>query len=555
MTPSLHCLLWGSIVMFGIFLATTHELTRALRDNWKNLALIILLAFALRLPFEGHFFYGQEYEDSYIYPVAARYLVSTRHAEPTASPYLTAVCVVGNWNSCRNSETSSGHFIGYPFIIAVVTRVFGYTPKTASVISIAASLIAVLSVFLVGQHLDPAGISGVAGALVFAVIPIFAVQAGCTYAEPVSNMLVVTTLLLCLCLFSPSVGRSHSALAVTWFALTFTALLAIIVKRENLLIVPASLLVSVIVGTDNESGHGTKTGVPRFAALVTILICIAFALWQLRLLTVIRREQVEYSMFPFSLEVWRMMMPMFLRGYLTLSWYFGSVALVAIALFTSVRSKRRGLFVVSLFFSYILLYASHVRSYYQLHGGAVTVGDTLRYSMNLAGLWSIMAGLGFSTIILGVARVEIGEAARLRIRRAMWVCLACLILFSWVVTDHLKEDMVSVEIASRLRPAEAVLRAIERDGNPDTFVITLEPLVVQMLAHNPINVIDFKDLTTELLEALRAENSNARFFYLEQDIYKTQVDHERYRKSFDALEDAHKMLLANGDHYAIFEIF
>jgi hypothetical protein len=555
MLLSLHCLLWGAIGTSVVFLATSLPLTQALKENWKSLALIILLAFVWRLPFDGHFFYGQEYEDSYIYPVAARYLAfNTPHAEGTTSPFLTTVCAVGNWKSCRNPEPSSGHFIGYPFIIAVVAKVFGYTPKTASAISVAASLIAVVSVFLVGKLLDPGGISGVAGALIFAVTPIFAVQGGSTYAEPVSNMLVVTSLLLCLCLFSQFIRGSRPALVITWLALTFTILLAIVVKRENFLIVPVVLLIGVVFRLDKETGNAPDTRLPRLAALVTIFISTAFVLYQLRLLTVIRREQAEYSMFPFSFEVWRTMMPAFVRGYLTLGWYFGSVVLVVVALFTSIKSRTRALYVVALFVSYLLLYTSHVRSYYQLHGYTVTSFDTIRYSMNLAGLWSIMAGLGISTIILGLSRIEIGEQAKLWVRRILWVCLACLVLCSWVVTDRLKEDMVAAEIASRLRPAEAALQAVERNGNPDTFVITLEPLLVQMLAHDPTNVIDFKDLSTGLLEALRAENPNATFYYLEQDIYNTQADHERYRNSFNAVEDAHKTLLTRGDHYAIFEI-
>ena len=555
MLLTLHCFLWGAIGTSVVLLATSATLKHALAENWKSLALIVLLAFLWRLPFDGHYFYGQEYEDSYIYPVAARYLASnTPHAEPTTSPFLTTVCAVGNWNSCRNPERSSGHFIGYPFIIAVVAKVFGYTPTTASAISVAASLIAVVSIFLVGKVLDPVGISGVAGALIFAITPIFAVQGGSTYAEPISNMLVVTSLLLCLCLFGPFIKGSRSALVVAWLALTFTALLAIVVKRENFLIVPVVLLTGIVFGLDNERGDAQKTRLPRLAALATVFICTAFVLNQLRLLTVIRREQGEYSMFPFGIEVWRTMMPMFLRGYLTLGWYFGSAVLVVVALFNSIRSRTRGLYVGALFVSYLLLYTSHVRSYYQLHGGAVTVFDTVRYSMNLAGLWSIMAGLGISTIILGSFRIEMGERAKLWVHRIMWGGLASLVLCSWVVTDRLKEDMVAVEITSRLRPAESALQTIEKNGNPDTFVITLEPLLIQMLAHDPINVIDFKDLTAGLLEALRVENPNATFFYLEQDIYNTQADHERYRNSFSAVENADKRLLMDGDHYAIFEI-
>ena len=136
----------------------------------------------------------------------------------------------------------------------------------------------------------------------------------------------------------------------------------------------------------------------------------------------------------------------------------------------------------------------------------------------------------------------------------MWVCLSCFVLCSWVVTDRLKEDMVANESTSRLRPAEAVLQALRKNGNADTFVISVEPLLVQMLAHDPINVIDFKDLSTGLLQEIRAENPNATFFYLEQNIYTSKADLERYRMSFDAVADARKMLLVHGDDYSIFEI-
>lgn len=125
----------------------------------------------------------------------------------------------------------------------------------------------------------------------FSVTPIFAVQGGTTYAEPISNMLVVTCLLICLYLFSPFTGDSRSALVITWLALTFTALLAIVVKRENLLIVPVMFVIGTALKTDTESRDAPKARLPRLAALVTMFICIAFALNQLRLLTIIRREE------------------------------------------------------------------------------------------------------------------------------------------------------------------------------------------------------------------------------------------------------------------------
>jgi hypothetical protein len=555
MLLSLNFLTWGAIVTFGVFLAASGPLVKALRQNWRSLVFILLLALVWRLPFENHFFHGLEYEDSYIYPVAARYLAfNAPHIDPSRSRFLTTVCAVGSWESCRNPEISSGHFVGYPFMIAVAARVFGYSAATASWISVAASLITVVLVFLVGKLLDPGGLSGIAGALLFSGTPVFALQAGCTYAEPVSNALVVGCLLIFLYLFSPSLGDSWPAMVVTWLALTFTALLAIVVKRENVIIVPVLLLVSVAFRMDHHTIGASKRRLTRLAASGAAVICGGFALNQLRLLTVIRQEQSEYSLFPFGIEMWRMMIPVFLKGYLSFGWYLGSALLVLIAVLGLIRSKRPCLYIVSLFASYLLLYMSHVRSYYELHGGAITELETLRYSMNVSGLWSIMGGLGLSTLTVRLCRTEPGQSAKSWTRLTLWACLVSWFLCSWVATARLKEDMVAAESEVRFMPAEGALQAILRSGNPDTFVISLEPLVVQMVAQDPVNVIDFKDLSTELLHELRGENPNATFFYLEQDIYNDQIDRERYRKSFEVVDEAHKRLLFHGDRYSVFEV-
>jgi hypothetical protein len=136
MPTSLYFLLWGALISCLVFFTMEREFMEALRRRWLPLGLILFLALVWRLPFEGHFFYGLEYEDSYIYSVAGRSLDSgTRNCAREGSCYLTSVCAVGNWNSCKVTETSSGHFVGYPFLIAIVSRVLGYRPAVASYLS------------------------------------------------------------------------------------------------------------------------------------------------------------------------------------------------------------------------------------------------------------------------------------------------------------------------------------------------------------------------------------------------------------------------------------
>jgi hypothetical protein len=76
MPTSLYFLLWGALISCLVFFATEREFLEALRRRWLPLGLILFLALVWRLPFEGHFFYGLEYEDSYIYSVAGRSLDS-----------------------------------------------------------------------------------------------------------------------------------------------------------------------------------------------------------------------------------------------------------------------------------------------------------------------------------------------------------------------------------------------------------------------------------------------------------------------------------------------
>jgi hypothetical protein len=98
------------------------------------------------------------------------------------------------------------------------------------------------------------------------------------------------------------------------------------------------------------------------------------------------------------------------------------------------------------------------------------------------------------------------------------------------------------------------LEVLERSGNPDTFVVSVEPLLIHMLARNPTNVIDFQYLSADLLRDLRADNPKATFFYLEQDIHNSRADSERYHQPFGVINSAQKRLLARDDHFAIYEL-
>jgi hypothetical protein len=83
--------------------------------------------------------------------------------------------------------------------------------------------------------------ASLAAALIFCLTPVFAVQGVGTYAEP--NALVLMCLLLSVRLLNPRVEDLSLVLSINWLALMSTALLASLVKRENLLLIPVLLFV------------------------------------------------------------------------------------------------------------------------------------------------------------------------------------------------------------------------------------------------------------------------------------------------------------------------
>ncbi|MGA8489683.1 MAG: hypothetical protein WB711_04625 [Terriglobales bacterium] len=554
MPTLLYFLLGGALVSCMLFVVTERQFLEALCNNWRWLGLILLVTLLWRLPFDGHWFFGLEYEDSYIYSVSARYVNSgTIMCSPGNSCYLTTVCAVGNQNSCRLSETSSGHFLGYPLVIAIASRVFGYSPAMAARLSLTASMATVVLIFLSGKLIG-GETAGLAASVIFGLTPVFAVQGVGAYAEPVSNMLVVACFLLCVRLVN-SDADSTRALLVNWLALTFTAVLAVAVKRENVLLVPVITLTGLMFNVDTRNRAQGKRWLVNLAALLSGGICIVFAVVQLRIVTVVRREMLEYAVFPFNAAVLRTMLPLFLKSYSSVSWYLGGGILVLLGLIASMRAKRRGVYAVGALIAYLLLYASHVRSYYQLQSGDVTQFDTLRYSMNIAGLWSILAGLGFAFSAETLAKWRFGAWLRRRPGRViLWLFVGAYIVSSWVLMNRWKEDMVSTELAVRIEPAEAALEQVDDLGAKNTFVITLEPLLVQMFCREPVNVIAFPYLSGSLVQDVRRSSPDATFLYVEQAIYRSETYRERYRAAFDFLDGLQKERLSGGKNYAIYRI-
>ena len=123
-----------------------------------------------------------------------------------------------------------------------------------------------------------------------------------------------------------------------------------------------------------------------------------------------------------------------------------------------------------------------------------------------------------------------------------------------MLTRRLKEDMIADEVAVRIQPAEAALQLVSKLGVGNTFVITLEPLIIQMLAREPANVIDFRYLNEDLVEELLKENPHLELLYVEQTAYASEENRERYRDAFTLVDSMQKDSLYRDKTFTIYRI-
>ena len=171
-----------------------------LKTHWKPLLFCLALVLIWRIPTEGGFFHGLEYEDSYVYTVAGRQMAEHFRIEPSGPtlPYSINVCAVGSLTSCKLSDNYPEHLIGYPYVLSVLFKVFGYHSSIGSIANVVCACLVGILIFLLCMVIADDVIVAGSAALIFAITPIFAVWGLETSAEPISNGCMSLVLWFCL---------------------------------------------------------------------------------------------------------------------------------------------------------------------------------------------------------------------------------------------------------------------------------------------------------------------------------------------------------------------
>ena len=548
--------LFGASVLtsFVCFLTDSY-LHKVIRTNWKPLLVSIALVLIWRIPTDGKFFHGTEYEDSYVYTVAGRQLAGHFQIEPSGAtlPYSINVCAVGSLASCRKSENYPEHLIGYPYILSVFIKLLGYRPSIGSIVNVVCACLADILIFLVCIVISEDVIAAGSAALIFAITPIFAVWGLETSAEPISNGCISLVLWFCLRYVAVSPERSsHWRTFVMWCALTSTLMFSLTVKRENILLpIVLPLVVLYLRFTRKDTRPFAIRRPWWFLLSATLAILFSF---QLHLSQTQNSEIELLKKFPFAVAELISFFPVFVSSFLNVQWYGGAAILVLAGIVVASSRKHLGLVPLALFAGYVLLYAFHLRSYYEMQSGTTDSRAALRFSMSLMSMWSILAGIGTEFVFGWFKHTSAYKNHNTVFKWVAGFLVMAIAGVSYFTTLYFREDVVEDEFRVRVEPSVAAVQTASSIGVHKTYIITLEPLILQMYAEPTVNLISLHDLNDAVIGEIGFDRGMSDLLYLDEQIYRNPVDAERYKSQLTCLNQFKRSTLADESTYSVIRL-
>jgi hypothetical protein len=538
------CLVFAALLLGAIHVAADLFTRVILIRHWKLLVLLVAITILWRIPTQGRFFHGLEYEDSYVYTVAARQTLDPPSTYGNVgSIYLVNVCAVGSVEACYLFQGSSGHYIGLPAIIRIAIRCLGYTPDISNYLAIAASCLSTVVLFLLCQLLAGGVVSSAAASFLFASTPLFAIFGLASSAEPMSSACIAVALFYYLrYLYVDHATRWLECL--NWAAFTITLLLAVLIKRENILLSLALPLGSIALSVARGKTTTRKLG----WVLLGCLLVWGFTTTEVQVTRTITAETGEYGRFPFSISNARVLLPTFLRSFVSLEWYLLTGALAVVGLGVSIWRPSLVFLPGSLVLGYIALYMTHVRNYYLLHGASTNGTVAFRLSMNFMSVTSLLAGMGTGYLLSFYKR----HSRRQFMSGLVLVCLYGI--GSYGLTVFLQRRVSMAEFTSRINPALVASALGEDMGRPRAYIITEEPLVIQMFAPESTSVISLRVLTPQLLAKLRKDDPNASLLALDEETYHNSLTTARYATQLNYLLQFKQEELYRSDSFSVVQL-
>lgn len=473
--------------------------------------LVVALAIALKVLFVKYPFHGLEHEDAYVFADVGRYL---RYDYPwNPSPFQTKACLIGSLENCRVSGTFGGHYMILPFLLYAVNALFGYSVYNIFVFNFLISLL-VLFVFIRTLTLLSVNETGKCLAtLLFVTTPFLNVFNTSGLSETLSSLSVICTTYYFLKSFRDDFACKKTSF---WITIAFMVL-SFLLKRENLILISLPLLGLIFIFA---GGNLRFQKVRRLSIMFAVPFLTAFLYNVIAGVSAMEAaENTDIGLPTFALSHLFQLLPKYLMAFLEPR-YFGITGALFLGasvyvLFFQKRVEYRVVTVLSLM--YLLMYASHYRSYYQVHGEAVNTFAALRYASN----YFPMACLSFGS--LGFGRCVSKWGFHLKA-----LALVLFLFFAGYLNMGLRIALNHEEQYSRILPT---LKALESTKEED-WILTDMPCVFHLYASPTRNVISSYEATrSRVADLIEAKKGDVYILKNKDDL----MDRKRYPDYSDVL--------------------
>jgi hypothetical protein len=543
---------FGSLVLAFSYLSKSKFIKSAFKKYWKIFVVLILANIALKIPYKSTFFDGLEYEDSYIYKASARAFHEGEYQFSAINPYYPTSCVYGSLKDCRMSGIFVTNFLGYPYIINLGYRLFGYQKDIANIVSLLFSGISIAFLFIAAFLIIDRLLFALICCFVYITIPIFNVYASTSLTEPLSNAYLILVLLLYLTFINPDIEEKRVQLQniLGLSAIAFSLIFSILVKTTNMSLIfclPIAGLISLMADKEIKDRNQRK----RFLiSLPVVCFVFLFSSQVLKFQTGIEINRGDIGVSPFSLSYFKTLAPVFVASFFDLRWYLVYTLFFLAGIFFGLK-KRIGILPIVVFSFYFVLYTLHYRSYYFIRGLPVMKDEALRYMTSIVSVFSIIVGLGVYYLWQSIRKTEPNRPARLLGKSLIASLLIAVLAVSMFFTLKCRAYYVEDEYNVRVAP---VKKTLEYLGWKDDILITSEHILFQIYGNVDLRLIDFCSIDILIpKEEIDSLIRSASVYYLET-IARDSLDEERYRPQLQYLDSKRKEHVYAGQNFSIYRL-
>ena len=474
-----------TIILSLLLVVLSNNARLFFRENYKYLLAVLIISIICTFPYNYHFFFGQEYEDAFVYTEYARHLLYNQNF--SFDPFLVKGCAFGSLKNCLLEVTYGGHLLGLPSVGYFFSKYFGYSSSIICIINFIASLISVCLIYCVSYILSNDRKISLACALIYAVTPAMTLFHTSGLSETLSSTSVIFTFLLYLILVERPQDLDKRVKLVTWIIIFMSFSLCLLQRRENLILIFMPFITIVRMIWARQWRQDIMIRISIFM-IMGIMIVLAYLYYAINILNIERQESYAITSATFSFTYFASLTPVFISAFFTIKLFF-VFSLFTIVGFVIIPAKFRTnqlyIYPLILFLAYFLSYTLHYRSYYFIKYGDVHEFESLRYITNFFPFYCLITGYA-------ICHACYAFGSKVKIAKLSYLALSIIIAGYLVYANvSLKNEYYNIEQKSRIIPVKETLKHINQ---ANSSIITDMPLVFQIFGDDSLVLIDAPSL-------------------------------------------------------------